>query len=133
MNSDNSHSRPVVIDVHEYRSKKSFKPHNHASSFKPPPSHQNTSQVENSSNDEDESDEQQVPMELRPLIGAAICYGKKTNALGNLRALKTLKHVLNQLHVIASNLQDSQVNQLINFCQNEINYIQSEIDRAYNE
>lgn len=42
----------------------------------------------------------QVPMELRPLITAAMDYGKKTHALGMLKAAQALASIANRLRTL---------------------------------
>lgn len=46
--------------------------------------------------------DQQVPLELAPLIRVAMDYGRKTHALGTIQAAKTLGRIADKLKLLSS-------------------------------
>jgi len=58
---------------------------------------------DDSTDDEQQDNADPIPLELRPIILAAIGYGKHTYALGAMKAATTLKQVVNELRLIINN------------------------------
>lgn len=73
-----------------------------------------------------------IPMELNPLVQAAMSYGRKTHALGAMRAVEVLVSIAARLK--ASNLVgDPTIQRVILDAEQESTRIMSSMGTAYNE
>lgn len=80
----------------------------------------------------------QVPMELRPLITAAMDYGKKTHALGMLKAAQALSNIATRLKTLNSmpSLPDAyraDMKRILDDVETESNKLMSAFGTSYNE
>jgi hypothetical protein len=144
-NDDTSRSRRVIIDV---QNEQRFGNRVHRRSYKPSQT-QNVqraqvvedSHVENFHPDDEPIDSHdndvtnpQVPMELRSLVNAALGYGKRTHALGTLKAVRVLERVAEELRtliMVGDVYNKERLNSLIETIEHEVSTIKIATEVAY--